>query len=486
MKNGDMKIFDRLRASNVRRTSDGFLGGVCSGLAHRHGVDPVIVRIVAVALMFFGAPVFLAYGLMWLLIPSFPDNRIVLDDSARGNVTAHLAGAIGSLVLGVWGLQWSADLAVAILDSGVVLPTVLVVAIVGVAIWLVRRRTRASQDHVAFASPADNAVSSPADSSYWPSVPAAETGPLHSSLATAPKLSTKAPKVKVSPSISGRHLLGTLAIVLVSVGVTLLATQMTFGGVLLAAGIGLLVVGASITIAGLRGKRATWLTFLSWLSAPAIALTTALFTLIPTPLLGEHNLTNFLDGEEHFTGANPVPSRSFIDDRTFYTEKLEHDLSIMAAGSSTQFNIPAEQSIIFTIKGSGTIYADTFGGWQISVAEQDIMTAPGVVYDRMGGAVVPGQTIDPSVEDFSYEVARTDKSMFMDTVTVMSPAAIADPASAHHITIDLGVGEVAINELAPEGLSGFEYGATRAGYTLEESSGDESTTEDATSENGAN
>jgi phage shock protein C len=55
----------------IRRSrSDGVLGGVCAGIAHAAGVDPLVVRIavIAVTLLTGGAGV-LAYLAAWVLIP---------------------------------------------------------------------------------------------------------------------------------------------------------------------------------------------------------------------------------------------------------------------------------------------------------------------------------------------------------------------------------------------------------------------------------
>ncbi len=52
-----------------RNTDDKVLGGVCSGLAAYFGVDPVIIRLVFVALFFAGGFAFLIYIICWIAIP---------------------------------------------------------------------------------------------------------------------------------------------------------------------------------------------------------------------------------------------------------------------------------------------------------------------------------------------------------------------------------------------------------------------------------
>lgn len=64
----DSSIFDTLRRSTVRR-GDGWVGGVCAGIADRLGVDPLLVRAAFIVLgLLFGLGVVL-YALAWVLLP---------------------------------------------------------------------------------------------------------------------------------------------------------------------------------------------------------------------------------------------------------------------------------------------------------------------------------------------------------------------------------------------------------------------------------
>src|ERR671936_530207 len=76
-----------------RSSTDRVLGGVCGGLGTYLGIDPVICRVVAVVLVFFGGAGILLYGAAWLLVPS-DDNP---EGPARGRA-ATIAGA-AALVL---------------------------------------------------------------------------------------------------------------------------------------------------------------------------------------------------------------------------------------------------------------------------------------------------------------------------------------------------------------------------------------------------
>lgn len=89
-------FFSWIRSLGLVR-QNGWLGGVCSGLAVRLGVDPVIVRGIVVVLAVFGMPVALAYAAAWLLLPDDRD-LIHAEQLGRGEFEPALAG-IGLLVL---------------------------------------------------------------------------------------------------------------------------------------------------------------------------------------------------------------------------------------------------------------------------------------------------------------------------------------------------------------------------------------------------
>ncbi|MBN2400120.1 MAG: PspC domain-containing protein [Candidatus Aminicenantes bacterium] len=55
-----------------RSRQNRMLGGVCGGIAEYFNIDPVIVRIIAVAFFFMGGSAFLAYILGLIIIPNEP------------------------------------------------------------------------------------------------------------------------------------------------------------------------------------------------------------------------------------------------------------------------------------------------------------------------------------------------------------------------------------------------------------------------------
>ncbi|WP_438318030.1 PspC domain-containing protein [Candidatus Caldatribacterium sp. SIUC1] len=68
-----------------RSRRDRILGGVCGGIAEYFGLDPSLVRIVAVLLILVGGGAILAYIIAWILIPEEPkgeDERFTLEGSS--------------------------------------------------------------------------------------------------------------------------------------------------------------------------------------------------------------------------------------------------------------------------------------------------------------------------------------------------------------------------------------------------------------------
>ena len=58
-------FFDWIRSQGIYRGRDRWVGGVASGIAHRLGVDPLIIRGVLIVLTIFAGIGVLAYGLAW-------------------------------------------------------------------------------------------------------------------------------------------------------------------------------------------------------------------------------------------------------------------------------------------------------------------------------------------------------------------------------------------------------------------------------------
>ena len=56
-----------------RSKNDKMIAGVCGGLAEYFSIDPVIVRLIFVALLLGAGSGFLAYLVLWIAVPEAPD-----------------------------------------------------------------------------------------------------------------------------------------------------------------------------------------------------------------------------------------------------------------------------------------------------------------------------------------------------------------------------------------------------------------------------
>jgi phage shock protein PspC (stress-responsive transcriptional regulator) len=95
----------------IRRTvgPDRKIAGVAGGLARHLDIDPVILRVAFVVLVFFGGAGLIAYGACWLLIPEDYSLRrpLGLDDRNRG-IALIGAGVLAGIVMlsGTLGNDW--------------------------------------------------------------------------------------------------------------------------------------------------------------------------------------------------------------------------------------------------------------------------------------------------------------------------------------------------------------------------------------------
>lgn len=105
---------DALRhLAGLRRSrSDKKIAGVAGGISRHLDIDPIIVRVLLVVLVFFGGSGLIVYVGCWLLIPIEGNEQAALrlDERSRG-VALALVGVIAVLALlgdslGGWGFPW--------------------------------------------------------------------------------------------------------------------------------------------------------------------------------------------------------------------------------------------------------------------------------------------------------------------------------------------------------------------------------------------
>ncbi|WP_158239839.1 PspC domain-containing protein [Phycicoccus duodecadis] len=129
-------VFERLHRSDVRRDTDHrWFGGVCSGLAARFGVDPLLIRAAAIALTIAGGVGVPVYLVLWLALPDTRGTVLVERAVRHGDAWAVVLGVVtalfvvgGLLSLGTGNDHWGGSL-------WLLLP-------VGLVVWLLVNRSR--------------------------------------------------------------------------------------------------------------------------------------------------------------------------------------------------------------------------------------------------------------------------------------------------------------------------------------------------------
>ncbi|MDR6413552.1 PspC domain-containing protein [Pseudarthrobacter sulfonivorans] len=96
-------FFTWIRSHGIQRGRDRWIGGVSGGIAHRMGIDPLIVRGIFIVLTLFAGVGVLLYGIAWAFLPE-PDGRIHVQEAGAGRWSSGMTGALVTTVVGLTGL----------------------------------------------------------------------------------------------------------------------------------------------------------------------------------------------------------------------------------------------------------------------------------------------------------------------------------------------------------------------------------------------
>jgi phage shock protein C len=121
-----------------RSRDDRMIAGVCGGLAHYLGVDPVLVRVAAVVIALMGGAAVIAYIVAWVLIPEARPGELgpgaPRPAGANPETLRFVAGAV---LIGLGGLWLLGAVIPGLWASHVIWPIALVV----VGVYLLVRGT---------------------------------------------------------------------------------------------------------------------------------------------------------------------------------------------------------------------------------------------------------------------------------------------------------------------------------------------------------
>jgi phage shock protein PspC (stress-responsive transcriptional regulator) len=130
------KVFIALRGIDIRRrTDDKWIGGVCSGLADRLGVDPVIIRVGLVVLSLFWGFGIVVYLLGWVLLANDKDEIVAERGLQEGDGGSIVLLCLTALAL-FGGLTWGSG-------GPTGATALLIVPFVVFVVWVTQSKTRA-------------------------------------------------------------------------------------------------------------------------------------------------------------------------------------------------------------------------------------------------------------------------------------------------------------------------------------------------------
>ncbi|MBF4604790.1 PspC domain-containing protein [Curtobacterium sp. VKM Ac-2884] len=172
------RFFDWIRGLDVPRTDDRWLAGVCGAVARRTGLDPLVVRGVAIVVALLGGPVFLAYAVGWALLPD-TTGRIHVERMIRGVLDPALIGigvfVVLTFVPAVQGIWWQGVPSAWGMPGWLeaTLRTAWSIALVGGIVWLAvvvaRRRTDGPAPDADGATGTGTGASASARRDFWTS-----------------------------------------------------------------------------------------------------------------------------------------------------------------------------------------------------------------------------------------------------------------------------------------------------------------------------
>ena len=268
-------MFSTLRGFGLRRnTDDRWLAGVCSGIADRMGIDPLIVRGALIVLLFVGGIGGLAYLVAWALLPD-QNGRILAEEALHGNG---------------WGIALLVVIGIALISNisdrwwlwTILLP-------VGLLLWWAIRSARQGKSPEQMSEEAREFGNRVAATFSRPPT----TTPNHSAAVPtpeAPTMTTTAPPHAMGPGRTGTvvapervvhrprrrggflGLLLTAGLAVTGFGLgTWYAGESDFSGSpeVLAAGVAVVGAGLALLLIGLAGRRAGFTAFLVTIAALA-------------------------------------------------------------------------------------------------------------------------------------------------------------------------------------------------------------------------
>ncbi len=427
---GNRDTFDRLRRFDLRRTPDGWIGGVCAGLAYRVGLDPLVIRAGFIVLgLFFGLG-FLVYFLAWALIPDASEaahlERGLRNGSLISLVVVGVAGVIAIGVLGLWGNGGGDSF-----GSGLV--GLLVLGALGYGLYRAWTN-RTNPGSVASQGYYGSYAAPPPPEGFVSGTPSGTGAPMGSGVHREPPTQIPAPPRPMGPRrvrrLSGGAALGALAtglLLIIVGGLTWWGDVLPGDGnpVSVAWAVALAALGVVLVALGIVGRRAGFVGFLALVTAGVAACTAAL----PADLRWESSAGDVISAPR--TAAE-------IEDLTWGFGEVDVDLSDLEVTGSE----PERLSVDLTAgEVAITVPAD------LTVAINSSVGAGEFLIDNLGSRGRPGdprQVAQIEMEGNRAETLLEDGVISDSGVGVTTRAVIGEGPVDVEIDVEVGFGQVRV------------------------------------------
>lgn len=387
-------FFSSLRGTGLYRGSNRWVGGVCQGLADRFALDPVLVRVLVVALTMFAGVGLLLYSLAWMLLPEEADGRIHLESALQGEVSAGFAGACTGTLIGMLSYddgflpRWYIGTAI-----GGALSVLIPLALLAAGLWILFswiKRPRPPQGpqvlrdrqvpHPAHpgsqpAAPGPGAAFSPS-ASLGPTSGPATGWPAAGWPRPVPPAYTRPPRPRVLGPGWTVSLL-TLGLGLLTVAACGWALYLGSTGTavpLVCMGALAVILGLAIVVSGLRGRSGGWLSAVGVLSLFALLPTMVLCGVMPSRTLRTLNNaglsgTQTITWSEIRSGASlsreTGVGRVVVDLSDMPADAEPHSLDLEVGVGRVEVRVPKDRSVQVTSTiGLGNLAVSTSTPWR--------------------------------------------------------------------------------------------------------------------------
>lgn len=437
-----MNTFDTMRSWPIRRTPDRLLGGVCAGLAHRWGISPIIIRIVAVLLIFTFGLGLLLYGLAWLFIPEYETEDVLAaralrdpDASVAASIVMTITGLVPSLVaLSTFFLGRP-------VGNGVHFIYVILVVSIVIAVLAFAKSQRETQNKSSTTYPAASQRPPAGDpANLTPDDPMSST-PVQEPM--EPRQRVKKQRVS-TPAISGRVARLVAALAVAASAISLIATQGTIARILMAFSVGLAIVALGVLVAGLKGLRATWLTALTWLIGVPTVFALAFSLALPTKFLTADELRLLNLG-----GTNDELSLIYISENrpaATFEDSLPTNVDAFIFGTGSS-HVPENSPVIYRLTRDSNSFGYAYvqyGGireWKVVRNGMEFRSAPASRFPYSA-----------SDEDVAYHPTHVNLSPG-ETIEFHTPEALVRPLDAKVVDITFHYGEFTVYGDSPTDMT---------------------------------